>query len=81
MDLCLYIATIKFASLRIFKRNKVNSLAKDKKLFSFHYKRIYKSKINIELPSIMTRKRDKLFFPDTEIFEMSIQKMFKLPII
>ena len=55
--------------------------AKDKKLFSFHYKRIYKSKINIELPSIMTRKRDNLFFPDTEIFEMSIQKMFKLPII
>ncbi len=29
----------------------------------------------------MTRKRDNLFFPDTEIFEMSIQKMFKLPII
>ena len=29
----------------------------------------------------MTRKRDKLFFTDTELFEMSIQKMFNLQII
>ena len=78
---CFSATSFSLQKSKLFLNPLSSLLVKNKKLFSFHFKQMYKSKIDIELPSIMTRKRDKLFFPDKELFELTIKKLFNLPII
>ena len=48
---------------------------------SFHFKRLHKAKVSKTAPSIATRIRDGLYFPDIESFENSFMKVMSLPII
>ena len=42
---------------------------------------MHRNKQNCELPSIKTRIRDKLYFPDKEMFFLSFRKIFDMPLI
>ena len=55
-------------------------LMNNNSIFSYHFKRMHRAKFNSTHPSIATRKRDKLFFPDKETFDLSFRKIFSLPI-
>ena len=55
-------------------------LMNNNSIFSFHFKRMHRAKFNSSAPAIGTRKRDKLYFPDKEIFDLSFRKIFSLPI-
>ena len=50
-------------------------------LFSFHFKKLHKKTFSIDPPSIATRLRDQIYFPDKELFFISFNKIFSLPII
>ena len=50
-------------------------------LFSFHFKKLHKKTFYIDPPSIATRLRDQIYFPDKELFFISFNKIFSLPII
>jgi hypothetical protein len=50
-------------------------------IFSFHFKKLHKKSLAIEPPSIATRQRDQIYFPDKELFFISFNKIFSLPII
>ena len=47
-------------------------------IFSLNFKRMHRAKFNSSAPAIGTRKRDKLYFPDKEIFDLSFLKSFQL---
>ena len=51
-------------------------LMNNNSIFSFHFKRMHRAKFNSSAPAIGTRKRDKLYFPDKEIFDLSFLKSF-----
>ena len=53
---------------------------KNKTIFSFHFKRLNKAKQYTVHPSISTRRRDGLYFPDVEIFNKSFKLILSLPI-
>ncbi len=46
-----------------------------------HFKWLQREKYEQHAPSIKTRKRDGLYFPDIESFEMSFKKILSLPLI
>jgi hypothetical protein len=71
--------TVKKANLVLIPLGTV--FEKNKKIFAFHFKRLHRDKYDIELPAIKTRQRDNLYFPDKEMFSMTLHKLFKLPII
>ena len=50
-------------------------------ILSLHFKRFQREKYEPHAPSIKTRKRDGLYFPDIESFETSFKKILSLPII
>jgi hypothetical protein len=50
-------------------------------IFSLYFKRLLKQNNSIKAPSVITRSRDKLYFPDNELFFSSFKKLFGLPII
>ena len=49
-------------------------------IFSLHFKIMLRNKFKKQHPAIKTRLRDGLFFPDTESFELSFNKLFSLPL-
>ena len=52
----------------------------NKTIFSFHFKRLNKVNQYTVHPSISTRRRDGLYFPDLEIFNKSFKLILSLPI-
>ena len=50
-------------------------------ILSLHFKWLQREKYEQHAPSIKTRKRDGLYFPDIESFEMSFKKILSLPLI
>ena len=61
----------------LFQNSKFNP-----SIFSFQFKRIHIFNISEENhPSLETRRRDGKYFPDPEIFFMSMKKLFSLPIL
>ena len=49
-------------------------------IFSLHFKIMLRNKFKKQHHAIKTRLRDGLFFPDTESFELSFNKLFSLPL-
>ena len=52
----------------------------NKSIYSFHFKRMHKEKYNSDHPSIKTRRRDGLYFPDKEMFDKSFKMILNMPI-
>lgn len=50
-------------------------------ILSLHFKWLQREKYDQHAPSIKTRKRDGLYFPDIESFENSFKKVMSLPLI
>ena len=56
-------------------------LEKNPSIYSLHFKRLLRAKNDTIHPAIISRIRDKKYFPDSETFFMSFKKIFKLPIV
>lgn len=72
----LHISKYRKTNKTFFQLNKY-----DPSILSFHFKRMHKEKIRKPHPSIQTRKRDGKYFPDEEMFSISLKKLFSMPIL
>ena len=96
MSICLsnklemFISVIKekFPNLKVYTKSQCRNLKKpliihslqSKSIFSFHFKRMLRTKLSKTHPAIQTRKNEGIYFPDLETFQMTMKKLFDLPI-
>ena len=80
---------LKFPPLDLFQPKKDSYFQKSitqilyahKSIFSFHFKKQYKCKINQNThPAFKTRRDNNIYVPDFEMFKISYIKIFSMPI-
>lgn len=72
---------VEYKDLRRFSKPIMQLCMTSPSIYAFHFKRIHRTTTAKGLPpSIRTRKREGLYFPDVEIFFRSYSKIFSLPI-
>ena len=74
------LSTIKRPTLKKMYKPLFNISNFNPSVLALHFKVMHRNKLKKQAPSIKTRLKDGLYFPDIESFEISFNKLFSLPL-
>ena len=88
LEMFISVIKEKFPNLKVYTKSQCRNLKRPlifhslqtKSIFSFHFKRMLRNKLSKTHPAILRRKNEGIYFPDLETFQMSMKKLFDLPI-